>query len=41
MRKKQLIPCLESFPGTAEATLGNTYFNMGKVDPSADTVNGL
>lgn len=41
MRKKQLIPCIESFPGTAEATLGNTYFNMGKVDPSADTVNGL
>ena len=41
MRKKQLIPCIESFPGTAEDALGNTYFNMGKVDPSADTVNGL
>lgn len=41
LRAKQLIPCMESYPDIAEATLGNTYFNMGKVDSAADTVNGL
>ena len=35
------IPCQESYPDQTEAALKNTLFNMGKVDASQPTVNGL
>lgn len=40
LSKKQ-IPCLEAFPDKDEATLKNTLFNSGKVDPAAATISGL
>ena len=35
------IPCLESYPSSDEATLKNTYFNMGIVDSSQATIDDL
>jgi len=38
---KKQIPCIESYPGTAEDTLKNTYFNLGHVDSTQDTIENL
>ena len=39
--QKAKVPCLESYPNETEDTLKNTYFNMGKVDNSLPTIQGL
>ncbi|MBQ9788599.1 MAG: type II secretion system protein [Lentisphaeria bacterium] len=41
MRTLKEIPCSESYPDEDAATLQNTYFNNGKIDPAGSTINGL
>jgi len=38
---REEIPCVETYPDKDEATLKNTWFNMGKVQKDLPTVNGL
>ena len=40
-RSKEQIPSKEGFPDTDADTLKNTWFNMGKVDSSRNTVSGF
>ena len=40
-RERKLIPCKESYPDADSAVLLNTWFNMGKVDPSKETLGGF
>ena len=40
-REKKQIPSKEGFPDADNETLKNTWFNMGKVDNSKDTIAGL
>ena len=40
-RSKEQIPSKEGFPDTDADTLKNTWFNMGKVDSSKNTVSGF
>lgn len=40
-RAPEEVPCKEGYPDASEPALKNTYFNSGKVDEAAETVNGL
>ncbi|MCQ2396592.1 MAG: prepilin-type N-terminal cleavage/methylation domain-containing protein [Lentisphaeria bacterium] len=38
---RQELPCQEAFPDLDEITIRNTFFNMGKVDESLNSIPGL
>ena len=40
-KQKEQVPCLEAYPDKSEAAIKNTWFNMGIVDNTLETVNGL
>ena len=40
-RAPEEIPCKEGYRDASEPAITNTYFNSGKVDEAAETVNGL
>ena len=41
MRRRNELPCLESFPSETVSALENTVFNSGKVDANTPTVGGF
>ena len=40
-RAPEEVPCKEGYPTASEPAIKNTIFNSGKVDETAETVNGL